>query len=789
MTDFDTKYASLRRAIIEDEFSGLNEMQRQAVFNTEGPLLLLAGAGSGKTTVLINRIINLLKYGRGYESELAPATAGDAEIKKLAAYLADPASEVPDDIADLCAMAPPKPYQIIAITFTNKAARELKERLSVACGNVADDIWAHTFHSACIRILRRHGKAVGFGRGFTIYDEDDKKKMLAEIIKDLGYDDKQFDIKGVTIEISRAKDKLITASEYCANAGDDFYKKTVGKIYESLQRKMRAASALDFDDIIMKTVELLETNKDAREYYQNKFKYVLVDEYQDTNYAQYKLCSLLAGGCGNICVVGDDDQSIYKFRGATIENILKFEQQYKNSRTIRLEQNYRSTSNILSAANDVISNNSERKGKTLWTENGEGEQLRMFIAENQDDEGQYISSEILKAYGKGTKFTDFAVLYRNHALSNSIENAFKRNAIPYRMVSGLRFFDRAEVKDMLAYLWVLNNPSDTIRLRRIINNPPRKIGAKTLDVVTQIATSEELNEFDIAVNARSYPDLERAAEPLAAFAEMITELRAQAQVLSISDLYDLLLEKCGYLRMLENQNTNESRARAENVMELKSNIITYEQTHDESILSDFLEEIALFTDIDRHDDKADAVTMMTMHSAKGLEFKTVFLCGIEEGIFPSFRSIDSPEDIEEERRICYVAMTRAKEMLHITCAKKRMLYGQTSFAKPSRFTEEITDQFISKHISNRMHQRAAGARVKPSIAKTILKSSLTRPNQGDNEMLRLNTGEQINHKAFGDGKVLSATPMGGDVLLEVSFDKVGTKMMMAKTASEFIKKI
>lgn len=789
MTEFDMKYSALRQSIIEEEFSGLNDMQRQAVFCTEGPLLLLAGAGSGKTTVLINRIINLLKYGRGYEEPCAPVGATDGDLKRMAAYLADPQTETPLDIVDLCAVEPPRPWEIIAITFTNKAAGELKERLEAACGDVAADIWAHTFHSACIRILRRYGDRVGYGKSFTIYDEDDKKKMLAEIVKDLGYDDKKFDLKGIIGEISRAKDRLTLPQRYQEEAAGDFYKKTVGKIYETYQNRMKAANALDFDDIIVQTVLLLQNCEEARTYYQRKFRYVLVDEYQDTNHAQYVLCSLLAGGAKNICVVGDDDQSIYKFRGATIANILEFEKQYENARVIRLEQNYRSTTNILEAANEVISHNAARKGKTLWTENGDGDKISYFCAENQDDEGQYIASEILKAYGKGAKFSDFTVLYRNHALSNSIENAFKRNAIPYRMVSGLRFFDRAEVKDMLAYLWVIANPSDTIRLRRIINNPPRKIGAKTLDTITRLAAQEETDEYTIITRAKQYEELARAHDALEGFTNTIERLRLQSMDSSLTDLYDALLEQSGYMRMLENQKNNEARNRAENVMELKSNIAEFEATHEGGTLGDFLEEIALFTDIDRYDNQADAVTMMTMHSAKGLEFPTVFLCGIEEGIFPSYRSMDSDEELEEERRICYVAMTRAKKKLHITCAQRRMLYGQTSFAKPSRFIEEIPEDRLDKHERQRTTaaQRRAASGIKPTVAKSFASAFANKP-AGGKELPAMRPGQPITHKAFGDGTVVACTPMGNDVLLEVNFDQLGTKMMMLRTASEFITK-
>ena len=785
MTEFDIKYSALRKSILEEEFSGLNAMQREAVFCTEGPLLLLAGAGSGKTTVLINRVINLLKYGRGYEEEMAPVGATEEDLKRMASYLAQPEEATPEDIVDLCSVDPPRPWQIIAITFTNKAAGELKDRLEKACGAMAEDIWAHTFHSACVRILRRYGERIGYGN-FTIYDEDDKKKMMGQALRELGYDEKKFDLRGVISQISRAKDKLITPRQYQQQAGDDYYQKAVGRIYEEYQNRMRRAGAMDFDDIIMETVHLLQECSDVREHYQRQFRYVLVDEYQDTNHAQYVLCSLLAGGYGNICVVGDDDQSIYKFRGATIENILEFEKQYENARVIRLEQNYRSTMSILEAANEVISHNTARKGKRLWTENGEGDKIVYFSGDNQEDEGQFIASEILKGYGKGQKFSDFTVLYRNHALSNSIEGALKRNAIPYRMVSGLRFFDRAEVKDMLAYLWVIANPSDGIRLRRIINNPPRKIGAKTLEHVADLASMENIDDFSVIQRAGEYPDLARAKDSLEAFARMIKGLQDKARDLSLGELYDALLEESGYLRMLCSQENIEAQTRIENVMELKSNIVEFESTHEGGTLLDFLEEVALFTDIDRYDEQADAVTLMTMHSAKGLEFDTVFLCGMEEGIFPSHRSIDSDEELEEERRICYVAMTRAKRKLYITCAQRRMLYGQTSFCRPSRFIGEVPEEYMEKKAKARpAPQRRQAANIRPTVQKSFASAFGSRAKEAQKDLPSVRPGQAITHKAFGDGVVQACTPMGNDVLMEVKFAE-GTKMMMLRTASQFI---
>ena len=788
MSDFDIRYSSIRQSLIEREFSRLNNMQQKAVFKTEGPLLLLAGAGSGKTTVLINRIINLLRFGRAYESPYAPDWAGEEELRKLAHALNDNDSLDDPEIARLCAVDPPKPWEIIAITFTNKAAGELKERLEAACGTAANDIWAHTFHSACTRILRRDIEKIGYSKSFTIYDEDDKKKLMNTILKDMGYDTKRYDVKGIISEIARAKDSLITPEVYAEQAGDDFYKKIVSRIYAEYQKRLMAANALDFDDIIFKTVELLEAFEDVRTYYQRKFRYVLVDEYQDTNYAQYVLCKILAGGYENLCVVGDDDQSIYKFRGATIANILEFEKQYPAAETIRLEQNYRSTSSILSAANSVISNNAARKGKTLWTENGTGDAVYLYVGETQEEEGQFIAKTILEGRTRGEKLNTFTILYRNHALSNGIEFAFKRNGIPYRIVAGHRFADRAEVRDMIAYLWVISNPADTIRLSRIINVPARKIGAKTIDTLQEVAVREGISMFDAAERSHEFADLARSAPALHAFTGMIRELQALKGQIPMDELYDLLIEKSGYDIYLAGQG-NEGKTRMENVLELKSSILDYCEKHEEPTLEGFLEEWSLIADVDTFDEEADAVTMMTMHSAKGLEFDTVFICGAEEGIFPSYRSMDSEEELEEERRICYVAMTRAKKKLFITSAKRRLLYGQTSFGKLSRFVEEIDPQYLQRHMPrvNPTEQRSAAPAKRAPIQRPSI--SVAPKKEAPKSAMSFAKGDLVVHKAFGSGRIENVTPMGGDLLLEIVFESAGTKMMMAKTASQYLAKM
>ncbi len=813
MDDFDIRYTALRRAVIENEFQKLNEMQRQAVLKTEGPLLLLAGAGSGKTTVLINRIINLLRFGCGYESELAPDWAGDSDLMTLAMAMDDPESVPQGEIDRLCAVDPPKPWEIIAITFTNKAAGELKARLEVACGDAGRDIWAHTFHTACTRILRRYIERLGYSQNFTIYDEDDKKRLMVSVIRDLGFDEKRFDPKGVMSVISRAKESLMTPEDFAAQAGEDYYKKTVARIYAEYQKRCRKASALDFDDIICKTVELLQTEDDVREYYQHKFRYVLVDEYQDTNHAQYVLCSLLAGGWRNFCVVGDDDQSIYKFRGATIENILDFEHQYKDAQTIRLEQNYRSTGNILDAANHVIARNQGRKGKTLWTDQGAGERIRYYQAENQEEEAHYIAKTIHQAYAKGEKLKDFTILYRNNALSNFLQTCFVRNGIPFAVVRGRSFLDSLEIRDMRAYLEVIHNPGDSVRLHRIINNPPRKIGAKSLETVADIAAREGVTEFEIICKADQYAELSRASAALLRFGDMMGKLQEQKDQIPLVELYDQMLEQSGYRLNLEAQGTEEAKGRLENIQELKSNIVDYQKRcEEESVqptLEGFLEELSLISDVDKYDENADVVTMMTMHSAKGLEFPKVFIVGAEEGLFPSYRSMESEEEMEEERRLCYVAMTRAKRELTITCSRRRMLYGQTMYGKPSRFVDEIPPELVEEVEVRPQRTAGYGQQTGNRQAATAWQRGGTvawQQGTPQRESKRVSApspafaskpspapefraGMQVKHKAFGLGVVREATPMGGDLLLRIEFEKVGEKLMMAKTAGKFMQKV
>lgn len=784
--EFERRYCTARNQIIAADFPGLNEMQREAVMATEGPLLLLAGAGSGKTTVLINRIANLLRYGRGSDTVELPEGVTEAELHLLETAVEHPERVDMERVKALCAIDPVKPWRIIAITFTNKAAGELKERLVAKLGAEAEDVWAMTFHSACVRILRSHAEAIGFARNFTIYDTADSQSVMKRILKDFNLDEKTYPHRSVLAAISKAKDAMLTPQDYAAaaQASSDIRKQKIADVYLAYTSRLQEANAMDFDDLIYYTVRLLQENETVRSDYQRRFRYVLIDEYQDTNHLQYLLASLLAGGYENICVVGDDDQSIYKFRGATIENILSFEQQYKHARAIYLEQNYRSTGHILGAANGVIRNNLGRKGKNLWTDHDDGDKVKLYIARNENEEAQYVASRIIASYAEGVKWSENAVLYRMNAQSNQLEYAFKRNGIPYRIVGGIRFFDRAEIKDMLAYLCVLLTPADDLRLSRIINVPARGIGERTVETARQIAAEQGGSLFEVVRHADQYPALQRASVRLREFANLITWLQEQVDELPADELYDLVLEKTGYILALEAKASDENLARIENVKELKSNILSYQKETGETGLAGFLDEVALYTDLDQLDQDADCVTMMTMHSAKGLEFPNVFLVGAEEGMFPSIRCIGEPEEMEEERRLCYVAITRARQKLYITAAKQRMLFGRTSANRLSRFVEEIPEEHIEKP--------APAQRPAPYAAATKQRRA---PERHANAVSIPSTpaqtfavGDAIFHKAFGAGVISKMTPMGGDHLMEITFEEAGVKRLMLKAASHHMTK-
>ncbi len=810
------EFCRLRRQIIQREFDNLNPRQQEGVMAVEGPLLLLAGAGSGKTTVLIHRIACLLKYGTGSESDQVADYVEEEDLQFLRDYLAhpeeDPALVAQKDL--LCAWEPVAPWSIIAITFTNKAAGELKERLERMLGQDAEGVWASTFHSACVRILRRDIERLGLSSSFTIYDTDDSQRVIKDIVKDFNLDEKSFVPRNVLGYISRAKDRLLMGTDYleeCEKSGD-FRLIQIAKIYVEYQRRLWEASALDFDDIIFHTVRLLLQDEQVRTFYQNKFRYVLIDEYQDTNNLQYLLASLLAGRWKNICVVGDDDQSIYRFRGATIENILSFERQYPNTRVIRLEQNYRSTGNILAASNAVIANNAGRMGKTLWTEQEDGDPVDLYSAMNENDEAQYIAMRILKDYGKGGAWKDHAILYRMNAQSRELEYACKRNGIPYRIVGGTRYFDRAEVKDMLAYLCVIHNPEDDLRLRRIINVPARGIGARTLETAQQLANSSTRSLFEVISNPEDYPQLEKSAKKLRPFVELIEDLREKAESMELTAFYEEVVSATGYIAALSAKDTVENRSRIENVKELASSIQSYlDNVVLEPSLGGFLDEIALYTDLDSFSGADNSIVMMTMHAAKGLEFPNVYVVGMEEGIFPSSRAIGEAVEMEEERRLCYVAMTRAQKHLTLTCAAQRMLFGHTSNNRPSRFTREIPDGLLNRLGRGQQSLRdaarfAADPWDEPEhyTAPGEYRSSYGQSRQRGLDRSRSShlsgskaktavvtdyrKGDLVEHTAFGSGMILNLQPMGGDALVEIAFDTVGTKRLMLNSARNYLKK-
>ena len=818
MTDLEKRFTKARRDAIAADYQNLNPCQREGVLATEGPLLLLAGAGSGKTTVLIHRVANLLRYGRGSDTEEIPVPISEDEAAFLEQYAAQPDEAQRPLMEYLCAVEPARPWEVLAITFTNKAANELKERLGRMLGEeAAADVWASTFHSACVRILRRDIDRIGFDRSFTIYDSDDSKRVIKDIIKELSLEEKSFPPREVQTVISRAKNDMQTPEEFLKQwqSINDWRKIRIGKVYALYNKKLREANALDFDDLLLHTVRLLQTVPEVRDYYRRKFRYVLIDEYQDTNALQYELAKLLTGAARNICVVGDDDQSIYRFRGADITNILSFERQFKGARVIRLEQNYRSTQNILDAANAVIRHNQGRKGKTLWTKNGRGELVTVKTTFNESDEANFVLGQIMTYYRRGGNWGDCAVLYRTNAQSNALEYACKRSGVPYKIYGGLKFFDRAEVKDMLAYLCVINNPTDDLRVRRIVNVPSRKIGQATVDKAQLIAAQYGLTLYDVFRRADEFPELKSAAVKLMAFTDMIEEMRRRLPDCDLPEFYDYVCERSGYASALREKDDVESRGRLENVQELRSSILAYIENAEgaETSLSGFLDEIALYTDLDSRTDGDNCVTMMTMHAAKGLEFPQVFVVGMEDGLFPGNRAMGDADEMEEERRLCYVAMTRAKEKLTLTNARQRTLYGKTTPCMPSRFLNEISEEnmeWLSKPQPRseawdddadtaersygggyggyeRRHYTANTTRVGSSLRSSAASVRTAQPSAAPK--LEIQAGEMVEHDTFGKGLVVSVRSMGGDALLEVAFDTVGTKKLMLKAAVQHLKKV
>ena len=796
-------FLSLRKQIVKKYFSRMNDKQFEAVTTTEGPLLVLAGAGSGKTTVLVNRILNLVKFGDAYHSDYIPHFS-EEDIKNATEYLNGENDDIDSRIFSVNTV---NPWQILAITFTNKAAGELKERIALKLGDDANDIWAGTFHSVCGKILRRNADLIGYSSHFTIYDTDDQRRLIKEIMKQQSVDDKYIPHKSVLAAISSAKDKLISPKEFAASCGFDVRQKTIAQLYSLYQKALKDADAMDFDDMIVNTVKLLDKNPDVLDYYTNKFKYVMVDEYQDTNHAQYVLVSLLASKHQNLCVVGDDDQSIYRFRGATIENILNFEDEYKGSKTIRLEQNYRSTSNILNAANAVISNNKGRKGKELWTNNGIGDKITVYTADDERDEAHFVVDTILENVRKGASFSDHAILYRMNAQSNAIENVMARSGISYKVIGGTRFYDRKEIKDVIAYLQLINNNNDDLRLKRIINEPKRGIGDTTVNHAQEIASQLGVSLFEVLHHADEYAALSRNANKIKGFCNIIDDLTELSDELSISELYEKMLELTGYSEALSLAGIEEAD-RLENVKEFGSNIAQYELENDEPSLSAFLEEISLVSDIDSMNESEDKVVLMTVHSAKGLEFKNVFLVGMEEGIFPGNQSIYAgPEEIEEERRLAYVAITRAKKKLYVTNAYMRMMFGTTSRNMPSRFLKEIPEETCdfegyTKHYTTSKYPTQTKATVyknsftfsfEPTFSNqstvknvTPRASSFQKTASAPASNVTYKIGQEVTHKTFGKGMILSVTPMGADTMLEIAFENVGTKKIMANYAKLII---
>lgn len=788
----ENEVIELKRKALEHYFRALNKPQQETVFSIKGPVLVLAGAGSGKTTAIMNRIAGMIYFGDAWDQANGNIFPDDAEYLKE--YISGNKEEDISRLRDILSVYPIRPWNILAITFTNKAAGEMKARLTNMLNEEeALAVNASTFHSVCVRILRRSIHLLGYGRDFTIYDSDDSKQLIKKCMKDLDISEKSISYKSVLNEISFAKDRMISPEDMKIDSEEDYRKSIISNIYKEYQSRLQAANALDFDDLIYLTVRLFENYPEELEYYQNRFRYILVDEYQDTNHSQFRMIELLSARYNNLCVVGDDDQSIYRFRGATIENILGFEQVFPDSKIIRLEQNYRSTQRILNAANEVIANNQGRKEKHLWTEAGEGELITWYRASDESDEAAFVAKAIVDNVSSGSCYNDFAILYRMNAQSNALERMFIRNNIPYRIYGGTRFYDRKEIKDIIAYLSVINNENDTVRFHRIINEPKRGIGDATVALIDNISNDLHISPIEVMRESDNFPVLKKRSKSLKQFAAIIDELASKIDELPFDELLDMLLDKTGYADYLKLQGI-EGEARLENIEELKSSMTTYAEEADEVSLSGFLEEIALFTDVDKYEPDQDVVLMMTMHSAKGLEFNNVFIVGFEDGVFPGMHSINSIDitDMEEERRLAYVAITRAKKHLYFISADRRMLFGTTQHNSRSRFLNEIDPELIDKQVSENLtaevnlgsESKDIGAYKSISLQEQIAKNSISKSVSAPKTFA---VGECVRHNIFGDGIVLNVTKMANDSMLEVAFDKVGTKKLMANFAK--IKKI
>ncbi len=778
------QYLKLKKQLFDKYFDFLNDRQREAVYTTEGPLLVLAGAGSGKTTVIVNRIANLVLFGRAATDEGIPENA-DSLIPLMESALKNGKAHEIREVLRRCAVEPAEPYRILCITFTNKAAKEFKERLEKTVGDRSSEIWAGTFHSVCVRILRRHINLIGYGNDFTIYDTDDSKKLVSEVLKELNVPESVIPPRAALNAISRAKENCQTPAEVAADAGLDHRMVKTSQAYHLYQKRLKQANALDFDDIIMLTSRLFDEHPEILDKYREHFKYILVDEYQDTNISQSRLIAQLSGKRKNICVVGDDDQSIYSFRGATVDNILGFDLEYRNAKIIRLEQNYRSTGNILAAANGIIRNNVDRKGKELWTEAGDGEKVHLKRLYTQVEEASFICDTIKKKVESGSNYSDFAVLYRVNALSNSLETMFVKKKIPYRIYGGIRFYERKEVKDILAYLSVIANPADTVRLRRIINVPKRSIGDSTVEKVARIAEAEGTSMFSVIASAGEHKELLRVYPKLESFGSIINDLRDYARTHDLPDTVARVIEATGYRTMLAE--LDDGLEREENILELVSSAKLFAETAETPTLTEFLNEIALVSDIDNYDTENDSVVLMTVHSAKGLEFPTVFIAGFEEGMFPSSQSLsEGDRGLEEERRLAYVAVTRAKNELYLLTASSRMLYGRTETRQMSRFGNEIPSNVCEKGIVHDSGGRSV-APVSAYSAKSHNSRNNFLENIRSNAMQKeqsdfISVGSSVTHPMFGKGEILSATPMGGDVLYEIEFDNGSIKRLMGNFA-------
>ncbi len=812
MNTYEKRFLSAKREIFEKAYAYLNPEQRSAVFTVNNPLLILAGAGSGKTTVLVKRIAFIIRYGNAYYSDDIPRSM-DMNEETVSFFEQFAKAQEKPEPAFLCGFAsdPCPPWQVLAITFTNKAANEIKSRLCTELedDSIAKDVWAGTFHSVCVRILRAHAEKLGYKSGFTIYDTDDTKKAITNVIKECNIDEKVLPVKSAINAISRAKEQLLTPDEYANTFNSTDHKaKLIHRVYTVYQQRLTDSNAMDFDDIIMQTVFLLRDFEEVRAYYQRKFKYVSVDEFQDTNKAQLILTELLSNGYRNLMVVGDDDQSIYRFRGATIENILNFDKHYPDAKVIRLEQNYRSTDVILGAANGIIKHNTGRHAKTLWTERGGGDKITVRRLDDQNGEARYILDIIRRQVRSGAhEFRDYAILYRTNAQSSTIERAFAKSGIPYRMLGGTRFNDREEIRDITAYLQLICNHSDRERLKRIINKPKRKIGNTTIEAIAEIADAEGISMFEVIENCQRYIALARGSKQLLEFASLINELTFMMQNEPLDVLVRETMERSGYRRSIEEKG-EEEKDRLDNLDEFVSGVIDYMKSTDEPSLTGFLEDNALVADVDKYDETADAVVMMTVHSSKGLEFPVVFIPGMEDGIFPGLQTVmEGPAAIEEERRLAYVAITRAKKELYILSAESRLLYGRTTYNPPSRFLAEIPNEYIDVTkqenagarttdvgSSGGWNHESYGYRASEHSPYVSQKSeSAARSKYADygmpkaskpaaTKVEKLNVGDRVSHISFGEGDILSVNPVGADVIYEIMFDNVGIKKLMGTYA-------